>query len=81
MYTYIYRNQQHCLVAVTPAPLCGCLSGRTYLPSSHVQVAARKVALRLPGTGNANSHGARPVHQIMLMIKWAPTSWLFSRSL
>jgi len=36
----------------------------------------RKVDIRLPGTGNSNSHGARPVHQIIAMIKWIRTSRL-----
>jgi len=31
--------------------------------------AARKVGVRLPGKGNSNSHGARPVHQIITMMK------------
>ena len=30
---------------------------------------ARKVDVRLPGKGNSNSHGARPVHLIITMIK------------
>ena len=30
----------------------------------------------LPGKGNSNSHGARPDHQIILMIKWIRTSGL-----
>jgi len=30
----------------------------------------RKVDVRLPGKGNSNSHGARPVHLIITMIKW-----------
>ena len=33
-----------------------------------------KVNVRLPGTGNSNSHGARPVHQIISMIKWIRTN-------
>jgi len=32
-----------------------------------------KVDVRLPGKGNSNSHGARPVHQIISMIKWIRT--------
>jgi len=36
----------------------------------------RKVDVRLPGKGNSNSHGARPVHQIITMIKWFRTSRL-----
>ena len=34
---------------------------------------ARKVDIRLPGKGNSNSHGARPVHLIITMIKWIRT--------
>jgi len=30
---------------------------------------ARKVDVRLPGKGNSNSHGARPVHQVTTMIR------------
>jgi len=30
----------------------------------------RKVDVRLPGKGNSNSHGARPVDLIITMIKW-----------
>ena len=30
----------------------------------------RKVDVRLPGRGNSNSHGARPVHSIITMIRW-----------
>ena len=29
--------------------------------------------VRLPGKGNSNSHGARPVHLIITMIKWIRT--------
>ena len=29
-----------------------------------------KVDVRLPGKGNSKSHGARPVHLIITMIKW-----------
>ena len=36
----------------------------------------RKVDVRLPGKGNSNSHGARPVHLISTMIKWIRTSRL-----
>ena len=35
-----------------------------------------KVDVRLPGKGNPNSHDARPVHQIISMIKWIRTSGL-----
>ena len=31
------------------------------------------VDVRLPGKGNSNSHGARPVHLINTMIKWIRT--------
>jgi len=36
----------------------------------------RKVDIRLSGKGNSNSHGARPVHLIIAMIKWIRTSRL-----
>jgi len=36
----------------------------------------RKVDVRLPGKGNSNSHGARPVHLIITMIKCFRTSRL-----
>ena len=32
--------------------------------------------VRLPGKGNSNSRGARPVHLIITMIKWIRTSRL-----
>ena len=37
---------------------------------------ARKVDVRLPGKGNSNSRGARPVHLIITMMKWIRTSRL-----
>ena len=37
---------------------------------------SRKVDVRLPGKGDANSHGARPVHLIITMIQWFRTSRL-----
>ena len=40
----------------------------------------RKVDIRLPGKGNSNSHGARPVHLIITMMKWIRTSRLSSSS-
>jgi len=36
----------------------------------------RHVDVGLPGKGNSNSNGARPVHQIISMIKWIRTSRL-----
>jgi len=41
----------------------------------------RKVDVRLPGKGNSNSHGARPVHLIITMIKWFRTSRLSIKEL
>jgi len=34
----------------------------------------RKVDVWIPGKRNSNSHGARPVHLIITMIKWFRTS-------
>ena len=42
----------------------------------HLFRLSRKVDVRLPGKGNSNSHGARPVHLIIKMIKWIRTSRL-----
>ena len=36
-------------------------------------VNTRKVDIRLPGKGDSNSHGAKPVHQIITTIKWIRT--------
>ena len=36
----------------------------------------REVDVRLPGNGNSDSHGARPEHLIITMIKWIRTSRL-----
>jgi len=44
--------------------------------STRLAGAARKVDVRLPGKGNSNSHGERPVHLIITMIKWIRTSRL-----
>ena len=45
-------------------------------PQPQTLTAARKVDVRLHGKGNSNSHGARPVHLIITMIKWIRTSRL-----
>jgi hypothetical protein len=34
----------------------------------------RKVEVRLPGKGYSNSHGARPVHLILTIMKWIRTA-------
>ena len=41
---------------------------------AEVPTPPRKVDTRLPGKGNSNSYGARPVHQIISMIEWTRTS-------
>ena len=41
---------------------------------------SRKVDIRLPGKGNSNSHGARPVHLIITMIKWIRTGRLSKKN-
>ena len=40
-----------------------------------------KADAMLPGKGNLNSHGARPVHQIVSMIMWIWTSSLSMKNL
>ena len=44
--------------------------------SGEVGEGPRKVDIRLPEKGNSNSHGARPVYQIISMIEWIRTSRL-----
>jgi hypothetical protein len=46
------------------------------VPWLQVVAGSRKVDIRLPGKENSNSHGARPVHQIISMINWIRTSRL-----
>jgi hypothetical protein len=43
--------------------------------TEHVKwdTATWEVDVRLPGKGNSNSHGARPVHQTISMMKWIRT--------
>ena len=45
-------------------------------PPSQSLVLLKKVDARLPGNGNSNSHGARPVHLIITMIQWIRNSRL-----
>jgi hypothetical protein len=40
----------------------------------HATLHLRKADIRLPGKGNPNSQGARPVHKIISKIKWIRTS-------
>jgi len=44
--------------------------------SRNVTGPTRKVDVRLPGKGDSNSHGARPVRLIITMINWIRTSRL-----
>ena len=39
-----------------------------------------KADVRLPAKGNSNSHGARPVHLMITMIKWIRTSRLSTKN-
>ena len=75
-------------VLVVPSPLASGLDnsareGGRQVAASDSQVMAPgdalvsgKVDARLPGNGNSNSHGARPVHLIIAMMKWIQTSRL-----
>jgi len=49
------------LIREYPDPLDNTGVGLLSLPQS----VSRKVDVRLPGKGHSNSHGARPVHQII----------------
>ena len=85
--TSLIRNNtpQHPTVGLCLGPSGGPRGGGRPLPlrplrSSGVcrrcRVSTRKVEIRLPGKGNSLSHGARPDHRIVLMIKWIRTSRL-----
>jgi len=52
------------------------LAGVEVRPRCIHQNLLRKVDVRLPGKGDSNSHGARPVHLIITMTKWIRTSRL-----
>ena len=57
-------NGQRCVAVHFKQPRGGC------------SACFRKVDVRLPGKANSNSHGARPVHLIITMIKRIRTSRL-----
>ena len=70
IYIYIYENIQfrasHALLRMVTVYAVPAIES-TYL----------RCATQLrPGKGNSNSHGARPVHQIISMMKWIRTSKL-----
>ena len=48
----------------------------THYTLPHGWLADRKVDVRLSGKENPDSHGARPVHQIISMVNWIRTSRL-----
>jgi len=54
----------------------GAIVLSTYPRHVHLCRWTRKVDVRLPGKENSNSHGARPVHLFITMIKWIRTSRL-----
>ena len=49
------------------------IRGRCEWPLSGECERIRTVDIRLPGEGNSNSHGARPVHHIISMMAWIRT--------
>ena len=66
------------LGAINPFPLHVARTHRHVRVDHSCQIypTLRKVDVRLPGKGNSNPHGARPVHLIITMIKWIRTSRL-----
>ena len=58
------------------APRLGAPCKLTLWESFDVKPAAGKLDTRLPVNGHYNFHGARPVRQIISMIKWTRTSRL-----
>ena len=59
---------------VPPLPLQS--DRRSSIAIRFLPISFRNVDIRLPGKGNSNSHGARPVYLIITMIKWIRTSRL-----
>ena len=47
--------------------------GPPILPKMRCEAESRKVDATLPGKKNPNSHGARPIHLIITVIKWIRT--------
>ena len=64
------------LFDMSEVPLCCRLLRRAGVAPFHYPPCNRKADIRLPRNGISNSHGARPVHQIVSMIKWIRTSGL-----
>ena len=58
---------------LAPNPETCSDSGRS---STMTSGAVSSVDVRVPGKRNSNFHGARPVHLIIMMIKWIRTSRL-----
>ena len=59
-----------------PNPASICFPSQLLNGNPTLGGGSSKVDVRLPGKGNSNSHGARPVHLIITMIKWIQTSGL-----
>ena len=75
------RNEYHPMELRPPPFFFLLLLSSLELSSPNVydpedEPASRKADVRLPGKGNSNSHGARPAHLIITMIKWIRTSRL-----
>ena len=67
----------HLAVPESPAPRVeAALTQWEWRLRAQDRRSTRKVDIRLPGKGNSNSHGARPVHLIISMVKWLRTSRL-----
>ena len=76
--TRVYEPQTRAWNPVTPKPACrvacvGVASPRMQRFTPSYCGGCSKVDIKLPGKGNSNSHGARPVHLIITMIQWIRT--------
>jgi hypothetical protein len=61
---------------IRSADVCTSIDSR-----KDVSLFNRKLNVRLPGKGDSNSHGARPLHLIVTMMKWFRTSWFVDKEL
>jgi len=72
-------NPPHLNLNTAPIPLLNphdfenCTRNERRSKNTSEVTPSRKVDARLPEKGDSNSHGARPVHLIITMIKWIRT--------
>ena len=72
----VKKMQNHWVAACGPKPEAFVLASTNGALESSSRRLQSSIDVRIPGRGQANSHGARPAHLIITMIKWIRTSRL-----